>query len=270
MADYDINGTIFYNAALLHRTGARVKSKLAHAWLGLVDPPVMLQDRLHIRAWNQRLVDARQQARAGVVHALVVKPGRLAARVEDPVTKEMHAIKVNVPMLDALAWTRMAAQISGTAEAAAQLVNGILPESLLPDLMLSLLNLPNVAMESDGIAQTLDQMPDPLLITPWLVFAERVDADPWLWVLLRGQTQDGLLDLIRQHSRAQAQAQTGPARVGIDVAFTLESFWRMGDIKTKPASIDEKSPMRSRLAHVSPGLRVGRRALSAMLREAYS
>jgi hypothetical protein len=72
--------------------------------------------------------------------------------------------------------------------------------------------------------------PDALLVTPWLMFAERIDADPWLWVLFRGQTQDGLLDLIRQHSRAIAEAGKPLTQAqAMSESLPLNRFWVMGD-----------------------------------------
>ncbi|NJM39653.1 MAG: hypothetical protein HC853_02210 [Anaerolineae bacterium] len=45
MANYDINGTIFYNPDLKHRFGVSSWSRLAAAWLALIEPPTGLAER---------------------------------------------------------------------------------------------------------------------------------------------------------------------------------------------------------------------------------
>jgi uncharacterized Zn finger protein len=271
MADYDINGTIFYNVPLLHKGGAYVKERLAAAWLSLIQPMPGL-DEWPALVWRERLKNSRQLARSGVVHALAVRPGRLAARVEHPLTKAMHNVKINAPVAREQAWSDLTAQASREAQVIAQIVNGALPESFISSLLLA---RHEIVFQADGASLSLDQPPDSLFATPWLVFAERVDADPWLWVLFRGQTQDGLLDLIRQHGRAQAAASRSSTSLMSEM-LPLDRFWRMGEVAQTGTTAKDakdaksgKSPVLTRLAKPSAGLRIGKRALSGVLRRAY-
>jgi hypothetical protein len=265
MPDYDINGTVFYKLPLFHKGGAYVKTRLAAAWLGLLDPPATLDER-HTLGWREQLKNSRQLARSGVVHALAIQPGRLSARVEHPLTKVMHGVRMLAERATDQTWAEVAAHASREAQLAAQIVNEVLPDVFIPALTL---RRDQVTVEVDGVALAPDAMPHELFTTPWLVFAERVDVDPWLWVLFRGQTQDGLLDLIRQHGRSQAEAAQ-PASRAIGETLPLNRFWVMGDVPPMTAHADGgASPVLARLAKSSPGLRVGRRALSAVLRQAY-
>lgn len=265
MANYDINGIIFYNLPLVHRAGPFVKSRLAVTCLSAFDPPAAL-DEARSLAWRERLKNARQLARSGVVHALAVQPGRLAARVEHPITRVMHSVRMLAPRASEAAWADLADLAGREAGLAAQVAAGAVPDAFVSALVLA---RDAIAVEVDGAPLPPDAAPDPLLVTPWLVFAERVDADPWLWVLLRGQTQDGVLDLMRQRARARAEADRPPAAARAE-SLPLERFWVMGDAPALSAPADRAtSPVMARLARPSPGLRVGRRALSSVLRRAH-
>ena len=113
---------------------------------------------------------------------------------------------------------------------------------------------------------------DALLITPWLVFAERIDDDPWLWMLFRGQTQDGLLALMQKRGQQQRAAGKTSASELAD-ALPLQRFWHMGVVPmlNDRSNVESgaESPVMRGLAGPSPGLRLGRRSLAAALRGAY-
>ncbi len=77
-------------------------------------------------------------------------------------------------------------------------------------------------------------------MTAWIVFGERIDLDPWLWVLFRGQTQDGLLELIRQHARERAASEATATATHLQgAAFGAGSLWTMGSLPT-PARDDKQ------------------------------
>jgi hypothetical protein len=265
MANYDINGIIFYNLPLVHRAGPFVKSRLAAACLGAFDPPAAL-DEARALAWRERLKNARQLARSGVVHALAVQPGRGAARGEHPISAAMHSVRMLAPRASEATWAELADMAGREASLAAQVAAGAVPDAFVPALALA---RDAITVEVDGAPLPPDAPPDPLFVTPWLVFAERVDADPWLWVLLRGQTQDGVLDLMRQRAQARADGNRPPV-AALSEALPLERFWVMGEAPALSAPADRAaSPVMARLARPSPGLRVGRRALSSVLRRAH-
>jgi hypothetical protein len=264
MADYDINGTLFYNLRLLHKSGAFAKTHLAAMWLALLDAPADADERAAL-IWRERLKNARQLARSGVVHALAVQPGRLAARIEHPISKAMHSVRILASRADDATWDAVADVAARTAETAAAIAHNALPAAVVQPLLLA---REAITLEADGAMLPHAAPPDPLLITPWLVFAERLDDDPWLWLLFRGQTQDGLLDLMQQRSRAQV---AGIAPSELNEALPFNHFWVMGSAPAiAPQGTDNLSPVMRRLAGHSAGLRMGRRSLAAALRKAYS
>lgn len=257
MADYNINGTLFFNVALQHKGGPRARTQLAESFLRLIDPLSNLDERQTL-IWRERLKNSRALARSGVVHALAVQPGRIAARIENPLTHAMHSVKIGAPAASEAVWDAVATQAGREAQAAAQIANGALPDSLLPNLLLT---RGDVNHEADGATMPLDQPPDALMTTAWLVFAERIDADPWLWMLFRDQTRDGLLALIRQHARERAvQTSSGES-------FIFDRFWTMGVLPARDAEQPEARVL-SQLAASPCSIRIGRRSLATVLKRA--
>lgn len=259
MANYDINGTIFYNPDLKHRFGVSSWSRLAAAWLALIDPPTGLAEREAL-LWREHLKDSRNLARNGAVLALAVRPGRVSARVEHPVSKEPHSVKIIAPIAAQIVWDEMAAHAAREAQLAARLAEGALPEAFLPPLMLA---RSNVALEADGVLLPPEQAPQSLMTTAWFAFAERIHNDPWLWVLFRGQTQAGLLDLVRSRNQ-QRMAQEAQAH-GLAERFKLETFWRLGELPPRPAPPKEQPRVLAQLAESEIDIRVGRRSLAQIL-----
>jgi uncharacterized Zn finger protein len=259
MANYDINGTIVYNPDFKNRFGVSSYSSVAAAWLALLEPRANLAERETV-LWREHLKDSRALARSGAVLALAIRPGRLAARVEHPASKETHAVKISAPPVAPSVWAELAAHAAREAQLAARIAEGALPEVLLLPLVLT---RDDVTFEADGTVLSSKQAPQSLMTTAWLAFAERIHNDPWLWVLFRGQTQTGLLDLIRVQSRARAAQQAsaqGPAH-----QFKLEKFWTMGELP--PVSSTHTGPPRvlAQLSESAVGIRVGRRSLAQVL-----
>lgn len=219
MAEYDISGVVMYNTRLFHMGGAHVKTRLAGAWLALIDPPSTEDERATL-VWRERLKNARQLARSGVVQAFAVQPGRLAARVEHPITQVMHNVRVLAPRAGEEAWNNVSDLASRTAETAAAIAQRRLPDEVIVPLALA---RGDIVIEADGVALPANAPPDALLITPWLVFAERIDEDPWLWMLFRGQTQDGLLALMQKRGQQQRAAGKTAASELAD-ALPLQRF----------------------------------------------
>jgi|GEM_PF-3767807 len=257
MADYDINGTLFFNVTLQRKGGPRARTPLAEAFLRFLDPPPEM-DTQQALMWHRRVISSRSLARSGVVQALAVQPGRVAGRVENPMTHDMHNVKIMTPVAGQATWDAVVAQAGREAKTAAQMASGDLPDSVVPMLLPA---LSDITSEADGGVLPLDQMPDPLLSTLWLVFAERVDEDPWLWVLFRGQTRDTLLALVHQHAREHApQASAGES-------FVLDRFWTMGELPTRDADQPESRVM-AQLDGMPCSIRIGRRTLSKVLKRA--
>ena len=259
MANYDINGTIVYNPDFKNRFGVSSYSPLAAAWLALLEPPANLAER-DVLLWREHLKDSRTLARNGAVQVLAIRPGRLAARVEHPVSKEMHNVKISAPVVDPSTWAELATHAAREAQLAARIAEGKLPDVLLPPLALT---REAVALEADGNVFSSTQAPHSLMTTTWLAFAERIHNDPWLWVLFRGQAQTGLLDLIRVQSRERAAQQAksqGPLH-----QFKLEKFWAMGEVPSINSTHTGPPRVLAQLAESPIVVRVGRRNLSQVL-----
>ena len=262
MANYDINGTIVYNPDLKQRAGVSSWSPLAAAWLALLEPPANLAEREAL-LWREHLKDSRALARGGAVLALAIRPGRLAARVEHPISKEMHSVKIVAPIVAPSVWGELATHAAREAQLAARIAEGTLPDVLLPPLALT---RDDVTLEADGNLLSAKQAPQSLMTTAWLAFAERIHNDPWLWVLFRGQTQTGLLDLIRVQSRERAAQQAtaqGPAH-----QFKLEKFWTMGEVPPVSNTHTGSPRVLAQLSESAVGIRVGRRNLAQVLAKA--
>ena len=264
MSDYDINGTVFYNLVLTRVGGIPPWSALAAAWVRLIALPVGLDARA-ARAWNEALKQGRMLARNGAVQAVALRPGRLAARVAGASSADMRSVKISVATSPEVMWAGMAAEISKQAQSATEIASGKLPTTLLTKLLPS---VGEITVEIDGSAHALSQPPDPVVVALWYAVAERMDADPWLWVLLRGQTQASLLEIIRQQARVRAQTEATQSRASV---LPLKRFWVMSDVPPREAPpINEKAPPRilAQMAASKCALRVGRRSLARVLGQA--
>ncbi len=269
MNEYDINGTVFYNLALTRAGGIPPWSALAAAWLRLVLVPAGLDARA-AKAWDNVLKQGRLLARNEAVQACAVRPGRIAARVAAHVSGgaaagDLRSVKVNVATSPDTLWVEMATEISKQAQSATEIASGKLPVALLTKLMPV---AGEISVDIDGTSHPLDQSPDPIVVALWYALTERIDADPWLWVLLRGQTQTGLLEIIRQQAQEQAQREATQSHTSV---LPLNRFWTMGSTPQRDAPpIHSKAQPRilAQMAASQCTLRVGRRSLARVLGKA--
>lgn len=262
MADYDINGTIFYHLALRHMRGGALKTPWAAAWESLLNATPGLSERADL-IWRERLKNSRQLARSGVVHALAVRPGRVSARVEDPLTHAMHSVKISAPVASSDVWDLFADRAGATIESAARLASGALEPAWVEPL---LIKRADATFDVDGVLLSASEAPQPLPAAAWLVFAERLEADPWLWVLFRGQTRDGLLDRMEALRQAHAKQKeaSSVSKQTLGEGLDMAGFWTMGSVpKTPPQR--EQADLLNRLRNEPCGIRVGKKRLSRML-----
>ena len=265
MSEYDINGTVFYNLALTRVGGIPPWSALAAAWLRLVLVPTGL-DALKAKQWDNNLKHGRMLARKEAVQACAVRPGRIAARVAVRVgSPDLSSVKVSVATAPETLWTEIATEVAKQVQTATEIAAGKLPVALLHKLLPA---AGEISVEIEGKTQPLSQTPHPQVVALWYAITERIDADPWLWILLRGQTQAGLLDVIRQQALAQAQQDAAQSRTSI---LPLNRFWVMADVPQRDAPpINEKAQPRilAQMAASKCALRVGRRSLARVLGQA--
>ncbi len=269
MSDYDINGTVFYNLSLTRMGGIPPWSALAAAWLRLMTVPSGLDTRA-AKAWDNVLKQGRLLARNEAVQACVVRPGRIAARVATYAAPgvtagDLRSIKVSMTISPTGLWNEVATEISKQVQSATEIASGKLPASLLAKL----LPMPSeISVDIDGVVHALDQSPDPIVVALWYAITERIDADPWLWVLLRGQTQTGLLEIIRQQAQEQAQREATQSRTSV---LPLNRFWVMASVPQREAPPTNSKAQPRILAQMAASqcpLRVGRRSLARVLGQA--
>lgn len=265
MSEYDINGTVFYNLALIRAGGIPPWSMLAAAWLRLVLVPAGLEARA-AKAWDNALKHGRLLARKEAVQACAVRPGRIAARVAAEVgSTNLHSVKISIATAPETVWAELAMEISKQAQLATEIAGGKLPAPLLTKLLPT---ASEISIEIEGVAHALGQAPDPVVVALWYAVTERIDADPWLWLLLRGQTQAGLLEIIRQQAHEQAQREATQSRASV---LPFNRFWVMGDVPQREGpTVNEKAQPRilAQMAASKCALRVGRRSLARVLGQA--
>lgn len=259
MSDYDISGTIFYNPVIGVLTVGRGAPPLVQSVVALIAPPAGLRADA-VERWEAALYDARALTRGRAVLALSVRPGRIAARVALPGSQVTHNVKIGAPVAAEPLWQEIAAQAAGQIQLAAALSRGEAPAALLAALA-----LPREALvfERDDQAVSLAPLPDMGALAPWYAFAGQVRADPWLWVLFRGQTREGLLALAERVRVAQASELDHE-----EPALSPAEFWLGGALPSMAAAPRARSPglfLLDQLRAAPPSPRAGRRAIAKVL-----
>jgi hypothetical protein len=254
---YGPEGTIFYNPVLASNALTANTHPFVRALHDVFGAPAGASGR-DLKQWQAHVRMARALGRAGAVHALAVRPGRIAARVIDPASKTTISVRIEGPIAAAQHWADIALRAARDASLAAELANSERPQPWMDALLLSNAEL-TVATDD---ARYASDAPLPLLVAAvWPVFVDRVREDPWLWVLFRGQTRLGLLDQSRK-ARAAQHALDQHASTGLHLA----SFWQFeSPVANEPPPGGE--PYLMTMLKQRPGdLRLGRRRLSSVIK----
>jgi uncharacterized Zn finger protein len=101
----------------------------------LLNAPTGLSERADL-IWRERLKNSRQLARSGVVQAPAVRPGRVSARVEDPLTQAMHSVKISAHVASDDVWNLVADRAGAALESAARLAGGALDPAWVKALLI--------------------------------------------------------------------------------------------------------------------------------------
>lgn len=174
-----------------------------------------------LRGDSARLARGRTYARAGRTHDLVVKGGKVTAKVTGS-RPTPYTISIELAQLGDAAWSRAIARVAEKAQFSAELLSGQMPKeidevfraagtSLFPkqraDLVTSC-SCPDWGDPCKHVAAT------------HYVLGEALDRDPFLLFELRGRTKDQVLDALRAarggdaEGSPRSQARTGAAKTG--------------------------------------------------------
>jgi len=163
-----------------------------------------------LRGDSARLARGRTYARAGRTHDLVVKDGKVTAKVTGS-RATPYKITIQLTELDASVWKRAIEGLSRKAQFSAELLAGQMPQgidevfveagaSLFPQVRADLMtgcSCPDWGDPCKHVAAT------------HYVLGEALDRDPFLLFELRGRTKDQVLDALRA---ARGSASEPPAK----------------------------------------------------------
>lgn len=157
--------------------------------------------------YASRLARGKTYARTGRAHDLVVKPGKVTAKVTGS-RAEPYAIGIAIVPLDDATWKKAIAELARKARYSAQLLAGEMPEDV--DVVLR-----NVGVElfpaKAGDLTTTCSCPDwanpcKHVAATHYVLGEAFDRDPFLIFELRGRTREQVLAAMRPKKQAKANA----------------------------------------------------------------
>jgi uncharacterized Zn finger protein len=157
------------------------------------------------RDYSNRLARGRSYARAGRTHDLVVKAGRISAKVTGSRPKP-YTVTIALARLGDAEWKRVIAAMAGKAQFSAELLAGTMPrdiDSAFNDAGISLFP----AKEADLVTEcTCPDWANPCkhVAATHYVLGEAFDRDPFLLFELRGRSKAQVLAALRA-----ARAATG-------------------------------------------------------------
>jgi uncharacterized Zn finger protein len=145
-----------------------------------------------------RLARGRTYARAGQIATFEVGPGAVTATVQGSAARP-YRVRIGVRAFDKSEWARAAEALAGEARHAAALLAGEVPpavEELLTGLGLDLFpaHARDVSMDCTCPDVTV---PCKHLAAAFYLLADRLDADPFTLLALRGRDRETLLEDLR-------------------------------------------------------------------------
>lgn len=191
---------------------ARRRSSWGRSWWG--------------RAWVQAMEDTsldsdqlrrgRRSANSGQVGSISVSPGRISAAVHAP--EDTYEAVVRVDELDDDDWRRFRAEVAARAGHIAALLDGEMPHDLVEaaaDAGVSL--LPGIGDLDPTCTCDAWELPCQHAAALCYQLAWLLDDDPFVLLLLRGQTREGLLDQLQTAVTTRAGEPVGEV-LGAEVA----------------------------------------------------
>ncbi|HET6987797.1 MAG TPA: SWIM zinc finger family protein [Kribbella sp.] len=192
-----------FTAFVAQRRSTRGRSWWARAWVRALEDTSLDSDQLR---------KGRRYANSGQVGAITISPGRIAAMVYS--SDDTYEAVVQVDELTDDAWRRFLDQVAARAGHIAALLDGDMPHDLVRaagDAGVPL--LPGIGdldptCTCDGWELPCQHAAALCYQVAWLL-----DDDPFLLLLLRGRSREGVLDELQARSSSAAATQA-VARVG--------------------------------------------------------
>ena len=194
------------------------------------------------RAWVQALEDTsldndqlrkgRRTANSGQVGTITISPGRIAATVYTP--EDTYEAVVHVDRLSEDQWRRFLDQVASRAGHIAALLDGEMPHELVEaasDAGVPL--LPGIgdldpSCTCDGWELPCQHAAGLCYQVGWLL-----DEDPFVLLLMRGQSREDLLDEL-QHRSSAATSDSLSTEVGVPAAAAFD-FSVVGELPELPS-----------------------------------
>ncbi|MGW8066002.1 SWF or SNF family helicase [Streptomyces ziwulingensis] len=178
------------------------------------------------RSWLKALEDAaldtaqvkagRRLARAGAVGAVTVRPGRITAVVQDR-DRTAHRADVLLEKLSDAQWDRFADMAIERSGHVAALLDRDMPPHLVEDASAAGIDLlPGLGdLEPECDCGAWDHCGHTAALCYQV--ARLLDQDPFVLLLMRGRTEDAVLEALRTNGRAPAR-ETASRPAGVDAA----------------------------------------------------
>ncbi|QHC24341.1 SWIM zinc finger family protein [Streptomyces sp. GS7] len=157
---------------------------------------------------GQQLKLGRRHARAGAVGAVSVRPGRVTAVVQDR-DHTRHRSDVLLQQLGAADWDRFLDLVTDRAGHIAALLDRDMPPVLVEDAAVAGIELLPVIgdLEPECSCGAWDHCAHSAALCYQV--ARLLDEDPFVLLLLRGRSEQALLDELQERSAARAGVTTG-------------------------------------------------------------
>ncbi len=151
-----------------------------------------------LRGDSARLARGRTYARAGRAHDLVVKGGKVTARVTGS-RATPYKIVIELTELSAPAWTQAIDGLAKKAQFSAELLAGQMPQTIDEAFVEAGVSLFPQQRADLKTSCSCPDWGDPCkhVAATHYVLGEALDRDPFLLFELRGKTKDQLLDALR-------------------------------------------------------------------------
>jgi uncharacterized Zn finger protein len=161
-----------------------------------------------------RLSRGRGYARSGAVGELDVGPGEVRAAVQGS-RRQPYQVRVRLRQLPPPDWDRLLDVMAAEVGRAAALLDGELPPEIEGEAAAAGIDVLPGAGEL-GLHCSCPDWASPCkhVAAVCFVMAERLDADPFELLLLRGRDRDQVLAGIRARRRAAGTGDAAPARAG--------------------------------------------------------
>ena len=188
-----------------------------------------------------RLARGRTYARAGRTHDLVVKGGKIAAKVTGS-RPTPYTIKIELTQLSEAVWKKAITGMAAKAQFSAELLAGQMPKEIDEVFQAAGASLfPKQRADLQASCSCPD-WGDPCkhVAATHYVLGEALDRDPFLLFELRGKTKERVLEALRAARGSTAETTSkrrGPAKPARDVESHEVPTVKLG--KLKPADYDQ-------------------------------